>query len=115
MKQRPLLLSVVLFVVTFPCEAQGVGVQETQQRDSLTVLQQQVRELEQQLEQLTDLVVRLESRLLMQEQKTRAGMQSSNHSHRPIEISNLDNEVVRIVRARCSLSQSGGAITLSCR
>jgi hypothetical protein len=95
---------------TAPCEAQ-----EAEQADSLAALQQKVQELELQLVQLTGLVIRLESRLLIQEQKTVGGIQSGNHSHRSVEISNLDAEVVRIVGSRCSLSQFGGTTTLNCR
>ena len=50
MTNRPLALCTVLFVLAIPCEAQ-----ETQQQDSLAVLQQKVVELETQLEQTVDL------------------------------------------------------------
>ena len=103
------VMCVVVLVVAVPCEAQE------QQQDSLAVLQEKVQQLETQLEQMTDLVIRLEARLQLQEQQTLRGVQSSNHNHRPVEISNFDNEVVRIVRARCSLSQFGSTLTLTCR
>jgi len=102
------VLCVTIFSVAVPCEAQ-------QQQDSLAVLQEKVQQLETQLEQMTDLVIRLEARLQLQEQKALGVVQSSNHHHRPMEISNFDSEVVRIVRARCSLSQFGSTLTLTCR
>ncbi len=109
MIQKLLLpVCVVLFAFAVPCEAQ-------QQQDSLAVLQEKVKQLETQLERMTDLVIRLEGRLQLQEQKTLRGVQSSSHYHRPVEISNFDNEVLRIVRARCSLSQFGSTLTLTCR
>ena len=104
-------MCVVVLVVAVPCEAQ----EQQQQQDSLAVLQEKVQQLETQLEQMTDLVIRLEARLQLQEQKMLRGVQSSNHNHRPVEISNFDNEVVRIVRARCSLGQFGSTLTLTCR
>lgn len=110
MIRRTLLLCVLWLAITLPCEAQQV-----EQRDSLAVLQQKVQELDRQLQQLTDLVIRLESRLLIQEQRAVGGIQSGNHSHRPAEISNLEAEVVRIVRSRCSLSKFGDTMTFSCR
>ncbi len=110
MIRRILLLCVLWLVIALPCEAQ-----EAEQRDSLAVLQQKVQELERQMQQLTDLVIRLESRLLIQEQKVVGGIQSGSHSHRPMEISNLEAEVVRIVRSRCSLSKFGDTMTFSCR
>lgn len=102
------LLCALLFVLALPCEAQ-----EVEQRDSLAVLQHKVEELQVQLDQLNGLVLRLESRLLIQEQRVVAA--GENHSHRATEISGLDNEVVRIVRSRCSLTQFGDTITLTCR
>jgi len=106
-KLLPTLCAIIL-VVAVPCEAQ-------QQQDSLTVLQEKVQQLETQLEQITDLVIRLEARLQLQEQNTLRGVQSSNHNHRPMEISNFESEIVRIVRARCSVSQFGTTLTLTCR
>ena len=67
------------------------------------------------VEQLTDLVIRLEARLRLQEQKTLTGAPSSRHQHRPVEISNFDNDVLRVVRGRCSVSQFGSTYTLTCR
>ena len=108
-KKLLLPVCVALFASVVPCEAQE------QQQDSLAVLQEKVEQLETQLERMTDLVLRLEGRLQLQEQKTLRGVQSSGHYHRPVEISNFDNEVLRIVRARCSLSQFGSTLTLTCR
>ena len=110
MTNRPLALCTVLFVLAVPCEAQ-----ETQQQDSLAVLQQKVVELETQLEQTVDLILRLESRLQLQEQRTIRGLPSTNHQHRPVEISNFDNEVLRVVRGRCTLTQIGTSLTFTCR
>jgi hypothetical protein len=106
-KLLPILCAIIL-PVAVPCEAQ-------EQQDSLVVLVEKVQQLETQLEQVTDLVIRLEARLQLQEQKTLGSMPSGSHSHRPVEISNFDNEVIRIVRARCSLSQFGSTLTLTCR
>jgi hypothetical protein len=103
-------LCALLFVLALPCEAQ-----EIEQPDSLAILQHKVEQLQVQLEQLSGLVLRLESRLLIQEQRTARNVPEGNHSHRPMEISNLDNEVVRIVRSRCSLTKMGDTVTLTCR
>ena len=110
MTNRLPALCAVLLVIAVPCEAQ-----ETQQQDSLAVLQQKVVELETQMEQMVDLILRLESRLQLQEQRTVRGLPSTNHQHRPIEISNFDNEVLRVVRGRCTLTQIGTSLTLTCR
>ena len=72
MIRRTLLLCVLWLAITLPCEAQQV-----EQRDSLAVLQQKVQELDRQLQQLTDLVIRLESRLLIQEQRARRSLTPS--------------------------------------
>jgi hypothetical protein len=64
---------------------------------------------------MTSMVVRLEARLQVQEQRALRDIQLSNHQHRPVEISNFDSEVLRVVRSRCSLTQFGPTLTLTCR
>ena len=93
MSKRFLLVSfATLWVYAAPCEAQQ------QEQDSLTALQERVEQLEAQLEQMADLVIRLEARLQLQEQRTLRGSPTGSHNHRPVEISNFDNEVLRVVR-----------------
>ena len=103
------LLSTGIIIFAAPATAQQ------QEQDSLKVLQQKVEQLEDQLEQMTDLVMRMEARLRLQEQRALTGRPSGNHQHRPVEISNFDNEVLRVIRGRCSLTQFGSTLTFTCR